>query len=136
MPAEPIRYYDRYTRTVKTERIYGEGWLRFAYENPAGRFFVWLLARRALFSHWYGWKMRKRVSGLQILPFIVEYDINVDEFLKSPFDFKTFNDFFYRQLKPGARPIALSAGFVIEEGLAMADVRRVAASMARAATGW
>ena len=33
----------------------------------------------------------------------------------------------------GARPIALSAGFVIEEGFAVADLRRIAASMARAA---
>jgi hydrogenase expression/formation protein HypE len=33
----------------------------------------------------------------------------------------------------GARPVALSAGFVIEEGFAVADLRRVAASMARAA---
>jgi hydrogenase expression/formation protein HypE len=34
----------------------------------------------------------------------------------------------------GARPVALSAGFVIEEGFAVADLRRVAASMARAAS--
>ena len=34
----------------------------------------------------------------------------------------------------GARPLALSAGFVIEEGFAVADLRRVAASMARAAS--
>ena len=27
------------------------------------------------------------------------------EFAKSPFDFKTFNEFFYRALKPSARPI-------------------------------
>ncbi len=33
----------------------------------------------------------------------------------------------------GARPLALSAGFVIEEGFAVADLRRVAASMGRAA---
>jgi hydrogenase expression/formation protein HypE len=35
----------------------------------------------------------------------------------------------------GARPVALSAAFVIEEGFAVADLRRVAASMARAAAG-
>jgi hydrogenase expression/formation protein HypE len=35
----------------------------------------------------------------------------------------------------GARPLALSAGFVIEEGFAVADLRRVAASIARAAAG-
>lgn len=33
----------------------------------------------------------------------------------------------------GAMPLALSAGFVIEEGFAVADLRRIAASMARAA---
>ncbi|MDF1535070.1 MAG: hydrogenase expression/formation protein HypE [bacterium] len=33
----------------------------------------------------------------------------------------------------GARPIALSAGFVLEEGLSIADLERIAASMARAA---
>ncbi len=34
----------------------------------------------------------------------------------------------------GARPLALSAGFVIEEGLPIADLRRIAASMARGGT--
>jgi phosphatidylserine decarboxylase len=105
--AEPIRYFDRYSKTVKTEQIYGEGWLRFAYSNPAGRFFVWLVARRKFFSAWYGWKMNKRASALRILPFIAKYEIDVDEFAKSPFDYKTFNEFFYRALKPAARPIAL-----------------------------
>jgi hydrogenase expression/formation protein HypE len=33
----------------------------------------------------------------------------------------------------GARPLALSAGFVLEEGLPLADLRRIVASMARAA---
>lgn len=106
MPAEPIRYFDRYARTLKTERVFGESWLRFAYENPAGRFFVWLLARRAIFSRWYGWKMSKRISAQDVLPFIVEYEIDVQEFAKSAFDYKTFNEFFYRALKPSARPIA------------------------------
>ena len=106
MPAEPIRYFDRYARSIKTEQVYGEKWMRFAYENPAGRFFVWLLARRALFSQWYGHKMRKTESALRIIPFIAKYEIDVDEFAKSPFDYKTFNEFFYRALKPAARPIA------------------------------
>ena|SRR5215216_155796 len=106
MPTQPIRYYDRYAQTLKTERIYGEKWLRFAYENSLGGFFVWSLARRAAFSKWYGWKMNQRTSALQILPFISEYDIDVDEFAKSAFDYKTFNEFFFRALKPSARPIA------------------------------
>jgi phosphatidylserine decarboxylase len=106
MAAQPIRYYHRYKHAVEQEQIYGEGWLRFAYGNPAGRFFVWLMAKRAFFSLWYGYKMRKPESALRILPFLAKYEIDVDEFAKSAFDYKSFNEFFYRALKPGARPIA------------------------------
>ena len=101
-----IRYYNRYTRQIEAESVYGEGWLKFAYNNPAGRLMVWSLARRALFSQFYGAKMNNPVSALRILPFIAKYNINSDEFAKSPFDYKTFNEFFFRALKPEARPIA------------------------------
>ena len=106
MAAEPIRYFDRYRQALATEPVFGEGWLRFAYGNPLGRAGVWLLARRRLFSVLYGWQMNKRVSGTKVLPFIVNYDINVDEFVKSPYAFRTFNEFFCRSLKPECRPIA------------------------------
>ncbi len=106
MPVQPIHFYDRYTKTIETEKVFGERWLRLGYENPIGRLFVWAVARRKFFSWWYGRKMNKRVSALQILPFITTYNINVDEFAKSPFDYKTFNEFFYRALKPATRPIA------------------------------
>jgi phosphatidylserine decarboxylase len=106
MPAEPVRYLDRATRELRTEDIYGERWLRLAYGNPAGRLLVWLLVRRRLVSRWYGWKMNRRRSALLILPFIARYDLDVDEFAKSAFDYRTFNEFFHRALKPGARPIA------------------------------
>lgn len=103
---QPIHFYHRYKRVVEEERVFGEGWIRFAYENPGGRFFVWAVARRAWFSKWYGYKMNKTASSLQIMPFIAKYDLDVDEFVKSPFDYKTFNEFFYRALKPEVRPIA------------------------------
>ena len=106
MSAEPIRYYHRTTQKIEVEQIFGEGWMRFAYENPAGRFFVWLLARRVFFSQWYGHKMNQKSSALRVVPFITQYNLDIDEFAKSPFDYKTFNEFFYRALKPEARPIA------------------------------
>src|SRR5665213_3489495 len=109
MPAEPTRYFDRYARELKTELVYGERWLRFVYENPAGRLALWLIVRRRLFSRWYGWKMNLSASGLQVLPFIAKYGIDVDDFAKSAFDYKTFNEFFYRALKPESRPIAPGA---------------------------
>lgn len=106
MSASPIKFFNRRTGRVETEEVFGEGWLRFAYENPVGRLSVWLIARRAIFSKWFGHRMSKPESALRVLPFITRYNLDVDEFAKSPFDYKTFNDFFYRALKPGARPIA------------------------------
>ena len=130
--AEPIRYYDRYTRTLKTEQVFGESWLRFAYDNPVGRFFVWAFARRAFFSKWYGWKMNKRESALQIIPFISKYNIDVDEFAKRAFDYKTFNEFFYRALKAEARPIALGD----EVAVFPADGRHLAFQNIESAAGF
>lgn len=105
MAAEPIRYFDRYQQTVLTEKVYGERWLRLAYENPVGRGLVWLLARRIWFSKMYGRRMSKAASAQYILPFISDYNLDVDEFTKSAFDYKNFNEFFFRALKPESRPI-------------------------------
>ncbi|WP_043582698.1 phosphatidylserine decarboxylase [Geminisphaera colitermitum] len=104
--SQPIRYYDRYARQVLTEQIYGERWLRWAYETRVGRLAAWLLFKRAWFSHWYGWRMNRRVSAHKVLPFILDYGLDVDEFARQPTEFRTFNEFFYRALKPSARPIA------------------------------
>jgi phosphatidylserine decarboxylase len=106
--AEPIRYYHRAKHTIETEQVFGEGWLRWAYENPVGRATTELLVKRALLSRIYGWRMNRRYSAQQILPFISAYDLDVDEFAKSPFAYRTFNDFFFRALKEGARPVAAS----------------------------
>ncbi len=138
MPAEPIHFYHRYKQSVEQERVYGERWMRLAYENPVGRFFVWLIVRRAFFSRWYGYKMRKPESALRVLPFISKYDIDVDEFAKSPFDYKSFNEFFYRALKPQSRPIASGESVAVfpADGrhLAFADVSNSAGFYVKGAT--
>jgi phosphatidylserine decarboxylase len=125
---EPIRYYDRYDRTTKTEKVYGERWLRFAYDNPVGRLAVWLFIRRRFFSWYYGWRMKRAGSDLLIFKFIADYDVDATEFAKSAFDYKTFNEFFHRALKPERRPIAQGGGLAVMPAdgrhLAFPDVGR------------
>jgi phosphatidylserine decarboxylase len=106
MFAAPIRYFHRAKQTVETEQVYGEKWLRWTYETTLGQLALNLLVKRAALSRYYGWRMSLRDSARRVLPFIVDYNLDVDEFAKSPYTFKTFNEFFYRALKPGARPIA------------------------------
>ncbi len=103
--ARPIRYYHRYTAAVETEAVYGEGFLRFAYGNPLGRLSVFLFARRAWFSAWYGWRMNRPASRARIRPFVERYGLDAGEFVKALDEFEHFNDFFARELKPEARPI-------------------------------
>jgi phosphatidylserine decarboxylase len=113
LPSDPIRFYDRYDQATKTEKVYGERWLRVAYDNPVGRLAVWLFIRRRFFSWYYGWRMKRRASNMLIFKFIADYDVDTREFAKSPFDFKTFNEFFHRALKPESRPIAQGNGVAV-----------------------
>ena len=105
-PAEPIVFFNRHTSKLENERIYGEGWLRWIYGRPLGRISLATAVRRAWFSAWYGWRMNRPVSANLVLPFIVDYGLDAEEFAKPATAYRTFNEFFYRTLKPGARPVA------------------------------
>ena len=106
MTSQPITFYNRYTSRLEQEAIYGEGPLRFAYENPAGRALLELIVKRAVFSHWYGWRMDRKASRARIAPFLAKYGLDAAEFADAVESFGSFNEFFYRKLKPAARPIA------------------------------
>lgn len=103
---EPIQFYNRLSREVETEAVYGEGPLRFIYENPLGQIALQVLVKRALFSDWYGRQMDSPQSAARIRPFIEKFGVDEGEFAEPASTYQTFNDFFYRKLKPAARPIA------------------------------
>jgi phosphatidylserine decarboxylase len=109
MPPAPISFYNRYTASHEQEAIYGEAPLRFVYENPFGRGLLELLVKRGWFSRWYGWRMNQAGSSRRVAPFIANYGLDVSEFADPVESFRSFNEFFYRRLKPEARPIAADA---------------------------
>ena len=109
MPAQPITFYHRAHQRIETEQVYGEGFLRFVYEHPLGALPLHALVKRVLFSHWYGRRMDAPASRAKVQPFITQYGTDVSELADAPESFATFNDFFYRKLKPDARPIAPGA---------------------------
>lgn len=106
MERQPIKYYNRYQDSIETEQVYGERWLRWAYETGIGRAAVSALLKRKFFSWYYGRRMNRPYSGNKVLPFVVDYDLDADEFGKQAWEYMTFNEFFSRTLKPEARPIA------------------------------
>ena len=105
MASEPIQYFNRYTGRIETETVYGDGFLRFTYGNPLGQLALSALVKRSIFSRWYGWRMDRVASRAKIAPFLTAYGVNAAEFADAPDSYGTFNEFFYRKLRPEARPI-------------------------------
>ena len=102
---EPIRYFNRQSGNIETEQVYGEAFLRWAYGTPFGRATLHTLVKRPFFSKFYGWRMDRPASASRIAPFIRDYGMKVEDFADDPESFRSFNEFFYRKLKPEARPI-------------------------------
>lgn len=110
---DQIIYYDRYRGETCIEKVYGDKALRWTYGTLAGRISLNVLVKRALFSHWYGWKMDRPGTKSKITPFIQQYDLDASEFAQNVDDFASFNEFFYRKLKPESRPIDADASSVV-----------------------
>ena len=113
VPAQkPIKYVDRESGQVRTEKVYGEQWLNWLYHNPVGEATLWAIAKRKIVSSVYGDMMENPSSSDKIQPFIEEYGVDIS--IAQEQNFNSFNEFFIRKLKPQARPI-------IQDSLAVAS---------------
>ncbi len=95
----------RYDGCIRREKVYGQKWLKLIYSSPLGKIPLWAAIKRAWFSNWYGRKMNRPESQEKISGFIREFDLDETEFASPANSFASFNDFFSRKLKAGARPI-------------------------------
>ena len=102
---DEIVYHDRYRNELCVEKIYGDKSLRWTYGTLPGKLSLHVLVKRAIFSRWYGWLMDRPRTRHKIEPFIQEYELEADDFVRRPQEFGSFNEFFYRELKPAARPV-------------------------------
>lgn len=105
-----IKYINRKTGVMHSENPPAEGLLKFLYDHPFGKTAILNIAKRKLISETYGRQMNKASSTKKIKEFVDELGIDMNESARPIEDFSSFNDFFYRKLKPNARPI--EDGFV------------------------
>ncbi len=106
-----IIYIDRATQKVDTEKVAGEFWLNWLYNNPVGKASLEALIKRKIVSEWYGSKMDNPESKEKIKDFVNNFKIDLSEAQKQ--NFVSFNDFFTRKLKPDARKIDSSKNVII-----------------------
>jgi phosphatidylserine decarboxylase len=99
-----VRYRDRATREIRTETVFAERALRWFYEDPIGARVFASLLNRPWFSRLYGLLQDLPSSREKIPAFARLHGIDTDEIDGALESFASFNAFFCRRLKPGARP--------------------------------
>lgn len=106
----PLYVIDRVTGQRVHEQVYGGQALHLLYGSHrlariVGRPLSRLASHFSLFSALYGWWQKRSWSARKIEPFIQAYGVDSSEFLHPVASFRSFNDFFIRELKPTSRPI-------------------------------
>ncbi|MBN1442133.1 MAG: hypothetical protein JXA90_05450, partial [Planctomycetes bacterium] len=100
-PAPPIRCWNRAREREEEEPICGERALRWLYETRAGRLLAESVLSRRVPSRIFGWLQSTRWSRRWIPSFTERFGIDPSEFEDE--DYRSFNDFFTRRFKEGAR---------------------------------
>ncbi len=100
-----ITFFNRYTGQMEQEKVLGERSLRWVYGTKLGQLSLHLLIKRAIFSRLLGYLKNRPGSAEGLDAFVETYGINMEEAERPVGAYTSFNDFFYRRLKPGARPL-------------------------------
>ena len=102
---QPIEYIDRATGKKVAESVMGDKALRFAYETLLGRTLWSVLFGSKFVSAIMGRRYDSPRSRTDIPKLASIPGCNAEEAEKPIAEYDSFNDFFTRRLKPGARPI-------------------------------
>lgn len=103
-----IYYINRKTGRKEKEIVAGDRYLKWIYGSPGGRTALEVLIKRKLFSLLYGRLQDLSSSAKKIEEFAESLNIDMMEAEREqPGQYKSFNDFFSRELKKTARPIVM-----------------------------
>ncbi len=105
--------YNRQTKEIEYENTYKVDGLAFLYKTELGKLLTKTILNKHIISSIYGKTVKSRKSVSQIDTFIKHYGINVAEIKRPLNSFKSFNDFFIRELVASARPIDLEPTHLI-----------------------
>src|SRR3990167_2093490 len=96
-----LRIWNRLKREEETELVYGEPAIKALYQNPFGFFLTDHFLSHPWVSKLYGHYQNSRLSQKKIPAFIKKFQVPMEEFENK--QFTSFNDFFIRKFKHGAR---------------------------------
>ncbi len=103
--SKEIHVYDRRSKKIFIEKVFGDFAMRCAYGNPTSAWFTSKIIVRNSVSRLTGKFYDSKLSKSMIPKFVLNYKIKLNESQKSVEEFLSFNDFFARTLTHTARPI-------------------------------
>jgi phosphatidylserine decarboxylase len=106
------RVIDRATGEVFVEKTFGKAFIEWSYLNPFGRAVTGNSFVQKLVSSCTGAWMQSPFSKPRIESFIQNYDIDMKDFIEPHGGFSSFNDFFIRALRGGARSFPTQASIL------------------------
>lgn len=113
---KPIHIVDRKSGSTFQEIVLSEDGMRVLYGSQAGIFMTSKVLTHRLWSKLYGAYNDSAASKHKIAEFAQTLHIDLEECEKDIAEYESFNDFFARKLKPGAREIDQSADSVVSPG--------------------
>ena len=113
MTAPALVYYDRERGSFRTEKVYARGFLHWLYNARGGGLLAWLLVGTPLPSRLWGALQRTRWSARRIPAFVERMAIDMSESAQGIAEFASFQEFFVRGWRPGARPVCSEPGVLV-----------------------
>ena len=101
---ELITYHDRRSGALLAEPVYAGAFLRWLYNTRSGAALAGLLTQ-PLLSRIYGWANSSAWSRRRIRPFVEQMGIDMQSSVKRIDEFRSFNDFFTREIQSASRPV-------------------------------
>jgi phosphatidylserine decarboxylase len=98
----PIVFWNRKTGQEEIEKIYRDAIVRWLYGTYPGQFLADKILPKVWLSNLYGSYQSSSLSQHKISAFIRDFQIPIEEYEPGPF--RSFNEFFIRKFKEGARP--------------------------------
>ncbi len=89
---------------ITEETVLGGGLLRLAYDSALSPLFRSTLLKTGAVSRLLGWYCDTAWSSRKIDGVVKQLNTNMEDFDEPADGFQTFNQWFVRRLKPGARP--------------------------------
>ncbi|MBM3382161.1 MAG: phosphatidylserine decarboxylase [Betaproteobacteria bacterium] len=103
--SKQINVVDRRSNESFVEKVYGDDVMKVFYGHPAGLAVTTKLLTNRVLSNIYGAYNDSAASKHKIEDFVEALGIDITECSKDLVEYVSFNDFFARKLRPGARVI-------------------------------